>query len=86
MSLVRVFKVPMPDGEFCFGSGRPKTFIEVDWFRDDADAFKAEPMMLSDAGRAEVEKFIRRKGYFDEREAYLVLSTDASFTINYNAP
>lgn len=77
--LVRVFKIPPPDGQWCFGGGIPKTFIEVDWFQDQFG------MMDGETGRSEVEEFIRKKRYFDPRDAYLVLSPMASFTIGYTA-
>jgi hypothetical protein len=90
MSLIRVFKIPMPDGQFVFG-GEPKTFIEVDWFRDDPVAGLAEfgfapPTMATEEGRRRIAEFIKGKRYYSDSEAFLVLSSVASFTINYNVP
>lgn len=76
--LVRVFKVPPPDGQYCF-QGRPAKFIEVDWFRDERG------MMESEAGRSELKEFIEQKIYAKDGAALLVMSPVASFTIDYTA-
>jgi hypothetical protein len=78
-ALVRVFKVPPPDGEYCFGAGRPTDFVEVDWFRDDRG------MMESETGRSEIREFIAQKTYAKDGTALLVMSPVASFTMDYTA-
>lgn len=77
--LVRVFKIPPPDGQYCFGGGRPANFIEVDWFRDE------EGMMASETGRSEIKEFIEKKIYARDGSALLVMSPVAAFTIDYTA-
>jgi hypothetical protein len=81
--LVRVFEMPTFSGGFRFGAGKPETFIEVDWFRDDGPP---TPDFGTAAGRGEVEQFIRGKVYFKPSRAYLVLHPEHPFTIGYNAP
>lgn len=84
MALIRVFTIPLPDGQYVFG-GRPKTFMEVDWFRDDPQAgIVNTPTMTTEEGRKQIENFIKKKVYYKPDQAYLVLCSTASFTINYN--
>jgi hypothetical protein len=80
--LVRVFEIPKPTGSFHFGGGEAQSFMEVDWFRDD----ERPEMFTTQEGRAQVEKFIRAKRYFDPAKPYLVLHPIGSFTIGYAAP
>lgn len=78
-SLVRVFRIPPPTGQFCFGDGQPAEFIEIDWFTDEAWLMSTEP------GRERIAEFIRSKRYYSPDEPCLVLSPIASFTMNYTA-
>lgn len=88
--LIRVFEIPPPDGQFCFGGGKPMTFREVDWFRDDLPEMRPEPrdkpLMGRPEGQSMIREFVAAKVYFDSRKAYLVLSEGGSFTIGYSAP
>lgn len=77
--LIRVFKIPPPSGQFCFGDGNEARFIEIDWFTDDAG------LMASEDGRTRIKEFVRSKRYYSPDEPYLVLSPLASFTLNYTA-
>lgn len=79
--LIRVFKIPEPTPGYCFDGGKPATFTEVDWFRDDPTGLRKSPL-----SEAEITEFIKRKSYFDPNAAFLVLSPYHTFTINYKAP
>lgn len=85
--LVRVLEIPPSSGGFCFGSGNPQTFVEVDWFRDETPMEPNAPgMMETEDGRKEIAEFVKAKNYFDRSKSYLVLHPSHSFTINYAAP
>lgn len=86
--LVRVFKMPVFSGGFRFGGGKPETFIEVDWFRDDPWAADDEkrPRYDTPEGRAAVAAFIKGKNYYVPDCAYLILHPLHPFTIGYSAP
>ena len=79
--LVRVLQIAVSTGRFHFGGGEAQAFIEVDWFRDDE-----HDLMETDAGRLEIERFIKAKRYFNAQKAYLVLHERHTFTIGYKAP
>lgn len=77
VSLVRVFEIPPPIGEFVFG-GKPQAFLNVDWFRDD------EISPTSD-WEATLRAFVIAKRY-NRGQPLLVLGGDGrAFTINYEA-
>ena len=78
-TLVRVFEIPPPTGEFCFGDGNPVTFIERDWFHAE------KQMMADEIEQSDIEEFVKKKAYFDHRKAWLVISPMGCFTINYFA-
>lgn len=75
-SLIRVFRIPPPTGEFCF-TARAVEFVEVDWFQD------PDNMMSTEDGREMVREFVEAKTYADDGSALLVMSPLASFTIDY---
>ena len=79
--LVRILEIAPPDGEFCFGPGRPRIFQERDWFRDDE-----YDMMETIEGRKQIEEFVRGKKYFSASKAYPILHERHSFTIGYSPP
>ena len=86
--LIRVFEIPPPDGQHCFGGGKPVTFVEVDWFHDALEALPSvenrEALSITrPEGHEFLADFIRGKTYFDARKAYLVLHPSVSFTIGY---
>lgn len=90
--LIRIFEIPMSDGKFVFG-GRPKTFIEVDWFRDALEQREQLgwsdndcPTITTAQGRTLLEEYIKTKSYFSAEKAFLVLAQEHSFTIGYSAP
>ncbi len=70
MTFVRVYRMPdkLTNG-YCFGSGVPITFLNVDWFE--------APIK---EGRASLETFIRSKRYFDRKSKFLVQSDHPDFT------
>lgn len=83
--LVRVFEMPAEFAAgFLFGGGRPATFTEVDWFRDDPET--GAPDITTTEGRAAWEEFIRQKRYFKPGRSYLILHPVHPFTIDYVAP
>jgi hypothetical protein len=73
-TMIYVYKLPaaLSDG-YCFGSGKPITFQNVDWFNG-FDGMKREHL----------EGFVRGKQYATNGDKLLVLSpeNDLSFTIN----
>lgn len=77
--LIRVFKIPAPTGQFCWGAGRLAPFVEVDWFQDTDD------MMAREDGREAICDFIRQKRYAALGVPLLVMSPLGAFTINYTA-
>jgi hypothetical protein len=77
--LIRVLEIPKPTGNFHFRGGEPQTFVEVDWFRDDVYPLTAETRQM-------YEDDLRKKRYFKEDRAYLVLHPTHTFTIGYDAP
>ena len=79
-NFVRVYRLPgkLTDG-FCFGGGRPITFLNADWFDVPPEAI-AEAARKGTTTRQMLEDFIRLKGYFDERAAFLVISSDPALT------
>ena len=95
--LIRIFRMPMPDGQFCSGGGNPRTFIEVDWFKDSLmdpvgwTMFSEDPTgddpnnysITTEKGRAFIEEYLRATQYWDDSFAYLVVSPKSAFTINY---
>lgn len=84
--LIRVLEIPKSSEAFCFGGGHPQTWIEFDWFRDDPSlAIPDQPTMATAEGRVMIADFIKKKAYFREDKAYLVLHQDHTFTINYEA-
>lgn len=85
--LVRVFEMPTFSGGFRFGGGKPETFIEVDWFRDDPPISPefAGPSFATTEGRAQIADFIRAKNYFRLGKSYLVLHPQHPFTVDYEA-
>jgi hypothetical protein len=86
VSLIRVFEIPPPTGNFHFAGGERQTFVEVDWFRDDDAGMFGAPDISTPVGRAAYEQNIRGKRYFRAERAYLVLHPTHPFTINYEAP
>lgn len=66
--LTYVYRLPdkLSDG-FCFGVGKPITFINVDWF----DAVPPEGVFIPT--RDDLITFIKAKNYYDPTQAYLVL-------------
>ena len=76
--LIRVFEIPAPDGRFCFGAGKPMTFTELDWFRDDG---MPEGYLPDD-----IVDFVTNKRYARGGRPLLVLTESWSVTINYRAP
>ncbi len=91
--LIRVFEVPPPDGQYCFG-GKPTVFVEVDWFRDsmafaawfrEEDADPLDYSITTERGRKFLTGYIARKNYYRHGRAYLVLHAQVSFTIGYKA-
>lgn len=83
MSLVRVFEMPKFSRGLRFGGGKPKTFLEVDWFRDDGPP---TPDITTPDGRAAWENFIKGQRYYKTDRAFLVLHPIHPFTIGYEAP
>ncbi len=81
--LVRVLEIPPCSGNFHHVEGEPTIFMEVDWFRNEAQPAigMGEPF-----SQEELEDFVRSKKYFNESKAYLVLAQTGTFTINYSAP
>lgn len=80
MSLIRVFQLPTTfSKDYCF-TGIGQVFTMVDWFRDD------QGMMESASGQAELVGFIKKKRYYSEDRAFLVLHERYTLTINYRAP
>lgn len=69
MSLIRVFEIPEPTGNFHFNGGEPVEFVEVDWFVDDG---MSEEWSDEDA-RQVLRDFVRGKRYYDPRKSYLIL-------------
>jgi hypothetical protein len=67
---VRVYRLPakLTDG-YCFGAGRPITFLNVDWFE-----------ALISEGRIGLIRFIQGKQYFRPTERFLILGDDPQFT------
>jgi hypothetical protein len=70
---VRVYHLPgqLTDG-FCFGGGKPITFVNVDWF----EAVVGEGVEV-------LTSFIKTKAYYNDRARFLVLGdrSDFVFTI-----
>lgn len=79
--LIRVLEIPDLTAGYLFSGGKPATFIQVDWFRDDGC-----PLDGSNDRRADLTAFIKGKRYFREGNSYLVLHPIHPFTINYDAP
>lgn len=82
--LIRVLELPDFAPGFRFGGKVTATFKDLDWFRDDPET--GAPDFATVEGRAEVEKFVRAKNYFNPERSYLVLHPVHPFTINYKAP
>ena len=76
--LIRVFQIAAPDGKFCFGSGNPRVFIELDWFHDekDGEGSKATP--------EDVIEFVKGKSYYKKSRSLLILTEQWCRTINYH--
>jgi hypothetical protein len=69
-AFVHVYKLPEKLSEgYCFGGGVAIAFLNVDWFE--------APVSI---GREEIERFVRGKGYYDERSRFLLLADHPSFT------
>jgi hypothetical protein len=67
---VRVYRLPPKlIAGYCFGTGVPITFTNVDWFE----------ALVSD-GRERLVEFIKKKAYYDRRARFLVLGDDPHFT------
>ena len=75
--LVRVLIIAPSNGNFHFNGPEPMIFGECDWFRNEGDS------NLTEEKKAELTAFIKTKNYYDERLAYLVLSSAFCFTIGY---
>ncbi len=73
--MIRVYRLPekLTDG-YCFGGGRPISFLNVDWF----DTPPAD--MGITLTRCMIEDEVRRKTYFDPRARFLVLDDRADET------
>jgi len=67
---VRIYRLPekLSDG-FCFGGGKPISFLNVDWFETS----------ISDGPGALIE-FVKRKRYYDRDARFLVLGDHPDFT------
>ena len=67
---IYVYRLPetLTDG-FCFGGGRPISFLNVDWFET-----------IASDGRAPLIMFIKAKRYYIAKARYLVLSDHPDFT------
>lgn len=77
MSLIRVFEIPPPIGEFVFG-GKPQSFLNVDWFRDDG-------IYPTEDWEKTLREFVLGKRY-NRGQPLLVMAGDGrAFTINYEA-
>ncbi len=65
--MIRVYRLPeaLTNG-YCFSGGNPIKFLNVDWF--DSEAPFGIPT------REQVEEEVRRKRYFTDDAAFLVLS------------
>lgn len=70
-TFVRVYRLPekLTNG-FCFGGGKPISFLNVDWF-DAPTEYQS---------REKIEQNVRAKKYFDPNAAYLVLTDDPALT------
>ena len=71
-TFVRVYRLPakLTDG-YCFGGGRPITFINVDWFE----------VPIID-GRPRLVEFIKTKRYYDPAAQFLVIGDHPDFTFS----
>lgn len=79
--LIRVFEIPdVSATSFLFSGGKPASFLQVDWFRDECG------MMATEEGRKQIETFIKGKVYYNPGAAYLVLHECHTFTFGYTAP
>lgn len=69
--MIRVYEIPdkIPSVGFLFGGGKPIEFLMVDWFGEPSDFEGGEHM-----GRADLEKFLRRKPYRKSDRRYLVIA------------
>jgi hypothetical protein len=81
MALIRVLEIPDLTADFLFSGGKPFTFIQLDWFRDDG-----YPIDGTAEKRTHLTEFIKKKGYYKEGRAYLVLHPIHPFVIGYEAP
>ncbi|MGC2778047.1 MAG: hypothetical protein WA418_20660 [Bradyrhizobium sp.] len=72
---VRVYRLPdqLTDG-FCFGGGKPITFVNVDWF----EAIVSEGVDV-------LTKYIKSKTYFSGRARFLVLGDRPDFVFTIDA-
>jgi hypothetical protein len=70
--MIHVYKMPAkPADGYCFGGGKPITFINVDWFNTPP----------ADMTRKDLENFLRQKLYVEraaDHETFLVVCTDRS--------
>lgn len=69
---VRVYRIPekLTDG-YCFGSGVPITFLNVDWF----NALGSGPL-----DKDNLITFIKSKRYYDPKARFLVLGDHPDLT------
>ncbi len=79
--LVRVFEIPAPDGQFCFGGGKLMPFLELDWFRNDPLPEYSDGDMGPDA----IVEYVQTKNYYYPGRPLLILTERWCRTVNYNA-
>lgn len=80
MGLIRILRIPPHSGAFLFSGPERQTWLEVDWFRDDAIATS----VTREIWEQSMHLHIGKKAYFKTPGALLVLGEKWSFTIHYS--
>lgn len=77
LTLVRVLSIQRCSGQFHNSAPERMTFLEYDWFHDEAG------LLATEEGREQIKNFILQKQYAKDGKPLLILNARHSMTINY---
>ncbi len=75
--MIHVYEIPEKRSNgFCFGAGKPITFLNIDWMNSPDEIPGIDPMTDE-----EIVEFIKAKMYIKSDRQYLILFEDRAFVI-----